>query len=124
VAPTRTGSGPLPLPPDRFADAHGGYDGRMSQSPSEPESSDVPSDSDSDDTTQPPDDHTGAGAPGDRETPDVGLVSDEQLPEDLQPGKNPLAKDPDDDTEEGSASAESPDKVEGMPDMGNPGVAG
>jgi hypothetical protein len=55
---------------------------------------------------------------------DPDQPQDEQLPEDLQPGKNPLAKDPDDDTEEGSASAESPDKVEGMPDMGNPGVAG
>ena len=51
---------------------------------------------------------------GDRETPDVGLIPDEDLPEDLQPEENPLARDPD-----GSDAG----KVEGMPDMGGPGAA-
>jgi hypothetical protein len=59
-----------------------------------------------------------------REEPDVGLIPDEDLPEDLQPTEdNPLAKDPDQDPDE-SADDESTDetgeKVEGMPDMGNP----
>src|SRR3954453_15451912 len=31
------------------------------------------------------------------ETPEVGLVPDEDLPEDLQPEENPLARDPDED---------------------------
>jgi len=70
--------------------------------------------------TQSPSNHESSD---DRDTPDVGLVSDEELPEDLQPAKNPLAKDPDDESEDDS-SAESPGKVEGMPDMGSPGVAG
>ncbi len=55
---------------------------------------------------------------------EVGLVPDEDLPEDLQPSDdNPLAQDPeesDDDTGPGG-SAES-EKVEGMPDMGEPGA--
>jgi hypothetical protein len=58
-------------------------------------------------------------------TPETGLVSDEQLPEDLQPDKNPLARDPDDpdhpDQDDGSSGASGP-KVEGMPDMGEPGA--
>lgn len=56
---------------------------------------------------------------------EVGLVPDEDLPEDLQPSDdNPLAQDP----EEGSGddagpggSAES-EEVDGMPDMGEPGA--
>ena len=61
-----------------------------------------------------------------RETPDVGLVPDEDLPEDLQPKENPLARDPDDDAgEDGSAEGGSGEaKVDGMPDMGEPGAAG
>ena len=51
--------------------------------------------------------------------PDVGLIPDEDLPEDLQPEKNPLAADPDDESEPDTGSG-SP-KVEGMPDMGQPG---
>ncbi|MGA9749787.1 MAG: hypothetical protein WBQ50_20230 [Nocardioides sp.] len=55
-----------------------------------------------------------------RETPDVGLIADDELPEDLQPtDDNPLAKDPDDEGE-GDDPAEEP-RVEGMPDMGEPG---
>ena len=52
------------------------------------------------------------------ETPEVGLIADEQLPEDLQPAKNPLAADPGD--ESGDDSAEP--RVEGMPDLGQPGA--
>jgi len=60
------------------------------------------------------------------ETPEVGLVPDEELPEDLQPKENPLARDPGDDAEEdGSTEGGSGEsKVEGMPDMGEPGAAG
>ena len=76
-----------------------GYDEAMSESSNEPE----------------------------RETPEVGLIADEELPEDLQPtDDNPLAKDPsdtddaDDSTNDaGAGSGER--KVEGMPDMGEPG---
>jgi hypothetical protein len=57
---------------------------------------------------------------GSPETPEVGLISDEQLPEDLQPERNPLARDPEDESED---SGEDPSaKVEGMPDMGQPGA--
>ncbi len=60
------------------------------------------------------------------ETPEVGLISDEELPEDLQPGDdNPLAKDPDADDDsggDGEGSSSGDQKVEGMPDMGEPGA--
>jgi hypothetical protein len=56
------------------------------------------------------------------ETPATGLVSDEQLPEDLQPDKNPLARDPDDPGQDDESSDGSGPKVEGMPDMGEPGA--
>ena len=51
---------------------------------------------------------------------EVGLIPDEDLPEDLQPtDDNPLAQDPSEsDDDEGDAP-----KVEGMPDMGDPGSA-
>jgi hypothetical protein len=57
------------------------------------------------------------------ETPDVGLIADEDLPEDLQPtDDNPLAKDPSDADDEDSGDGPSGEsKVEGMPDMGEPG---
>ncbi|HET6651783.1 MAG TPA: hypothetical protein VFH10_04010 [Nocardioides sp.] len=61
------------------------------------------------------------------ETPDVGLIADEDLPEDLQPtDDNPLAQDPSE-TDDDSSNASSGDgssgdpKVEGLPDMGEPG---
>lgn len=77
----------------------------MSQSPSESESS------------------------GEHETPEVGLIPDEALPEDLQPDKNPLAADPDessdgrDDDRDGGDDngAASGPKTDAMPDMGQPG---
>jgi hypothetical protein len=53
------------------------------------------------------------------ETPEVGLIPDEDLPEDLQPDKNPLAADPDD--ESGSDADSNGPKVDGMPDLGQPG---
>ena len=58
---------------------------------------------------------------GSDSTPERGYISDEQLPEDLQPKKNPLARDPDDDEgDEGDAAPTK--KVAGMPDMGEPGA--
>ena len=54
------------------------------------------------------------------EAPENGLISDEQLPDDLQPAKNPLARDPGDESDESSGPSEA--RVEGMPDMGQPGV--
>jgi hypothetical protein len=63
----------------------------------------------------------GAASASSPEPPENGLISDEQLPDDLQPAKNPLAKDPaDDDSDESGGPTEA--KVEGMPDMGQPGV--
>ena len=55
-----------------------------------------------------------------REPGEVG-IRDEDLPEDLQPtDDNPLAQNPDDqkDDDEGGTA-----KVEGMPDMGDPGAS-
>ena len=54
-------------------------------------------------------------------TPERGYISDEQLPEDLQPKKNPLARDPDDDEQDDEDAAAPTKKVAGMPDMGEPG---
>jgi len=56
---------------------------------------------------------------------DDQLISDDQLPEDLQPAKNPMARDPDDDSDDNSDD-DSDDtgggpSVEGMPDAGQPG---
>jgi hypothetical protein len=43
-----------------------------------------------------------------RETPDVGLIADEELPEDLQPTEdNPLAQDPPDDQADDEDTAEA-----------------
>jgi hypothetical protein len=53
------------------------------------------------------------------ETPEVGLIADEQLPEDLQPEKNPLAADPDDEPDDGGSQEP---QVDGLPDMGQPGA--
>jgi hypothetical protein len=54
---------------------------------------------------------------------EVGLIRDEDLPEDLQPtDDNPLAQDPDESGADDDEAAESK-KVEGMPDMGDPGPA-
>lgn len=66
------------------------------------------------------------GSTRDRETPEVGLIADEELPEDLQPTEdNPLAQDPDesdDATDAGPGAGPGGDEksVEGMPDMGSP----
>jgi hypothetical protein len=54
---------------------------------------------------------------------DDQLISDDQLPEDLQPAKNPMARDPDDDSfdDDSDDTADSGPSVEGMPDVGQPG---
>ena len=64
---------------------------------------------------------TGQDSPDNKtaETPEVGLIADEQLPEDLQPGKNPLAADPDDQPDDGGSQEP---QVDGLPDMGQPGA--
>lgn len=56
--------------------------------------------------------------------PDVGLIADEDLPEDLQPtDDNPLAQNPEQrEAKEKEKEAEEPPQVEGMPDMGEPGA--
>ena len=55
--------------------------------------------------------------------PEVGLIPDEDLPEDLQPtDDNPLAQDPEErEAKEEEKASEEP-KVDGMPDMGEPGA--
>jgi hypothetical protein len=59
----------------------------------------------------------------DREEPEVGLVADEDLPEDLQPtDDNPLAQDPEDREKAEAEKADNSPKVEGMPDMKEPGT--
>ena len=56
-----------------------------------------------------------------RKTPEVG-IRDEDLPEDLQPtDDNPLAQTPEQQDE--AKKDQEPAKVEGMPDLGNPGSA-
>jgi len=49
-----------------------------------------------------------------------GLISDEQLPDDLRPDKNPMARDPDDSDEAGSTGPADASS-DGGPDMGQPG---
>lgn len=57
------------------------------------------------------------------ERPDVGLIGDEDLPEDLRPTEdNPLAKDPGDDGDADDGGDAAADKAPGMPDMGDPGA--
>lgn len=59
------------------------------------------------------------------DAPDQGLISDEQLPDDLRPDLNPLAKPPGDD--DGDRSAGGPagpggaQDTGGAPDAGQPG---
>jgi hypothetical protein len=62
------------------------------------------------------------GSSEQHEKPEVGLIPDEDLPEDLQPDKNPLAADPDDESaDDGSGAGGDEPKVDGLPDMGQPG---
>jgi hypothetical protein len=60
-----------------------------------------------------------------QDTPDQGLISDEQLPDDLRPDKNPMAKAPDDDSEGDGAAAPTapggPQDAGGAADAGQPG---
>jgi hypothetical protein len=41
------------------------------------------------------------------DTPEQGLISDEQLPDDLRPDKNPMAQEPDDDPDGFAPGAEA-----------------
>jgi hypothetical protein len=50
-----------------------------------------------------------------------GYISDDQLPEDLQPEKNPLARDPDDPDDDPDRAEDPPQQPEGGPDLGDPG---
>jgi hypothetical protein len=85
----------------------------MSQSPSDASNgSSDRSSGGSDDAT------TGESSVG-----ETGAITDEMLPEDLQPEKNPLARTPDDDSEDSTGGPGGPDaQVDGMPDMGQPGA--
>jgi hypothetical protein len=51
------------------------------------------------------------------ERPDTGLIPDEDLPDDLNPEENPLARDPDDERNDDSGGT-GEKKVKGMPDAG------
>lgn len=61
--------------------------------------------------------------PGDK--PEIGLIPDEDLPEDLQPKENPLARNPEEEGDaEEDAGDESGPKAERMPGVGDPGAVG
>lgn len=65
----------------------------------------------------------GARDLADHERPEVGLIGDEDLPEDLQPtDDNPLAKDPDESADQDDDEAGNRRRAEGVPDMGDPGA--
>jgi hypothetical protein len=64
---------------------------------------------------------TDTGSP-EREVPEFGLIADEELPDDLQPAQNPLARDPEDDPPADEGGSPSPG-ADGMPDLGGPGTA-
>lgn len=83
-----------------------GYDASMSESDHEPTTGNSTGDAERD--------------LAEHERPDVGLIGDEDLPEDLRPtDDNPLAKAPGEDEDEKDSST---GKVGGMPDMGDPGA--
>jgi hypothetical protein len=64
-------------------------------------------------------DESGTGSGSEREPGEIG-IRDEDLPEDLQPtDDNPLAQSPDQQEDDGD-EADPSEKVEGMPDVGNP----
>ena len=63
-------------------------------------------------------DESGADSGSAREPGEIG-IRDEDLPEDLQPtDDNPLAQNPEDQKDD--EDADPSQKVEGMPDVGNP----
>ncbi|HYO38598.1 MAG TPA: hypothetical protein VER39_02975 [Nocardioidaceae bacterium] len=62
--------------------------------------------------------NAGTERPGQPTAPEEGLIPDEQLPDDLQPDKNPLAAQPDDGPD-GEASGPPPGLD--TPDVGQPG---
>lgn len=92
-----------------------GYDGRMSETDNEPQQGTTDAERDLAEHERPP------HKTSEPQQPDVGLISDEDLPEDLQPtDDNPLAQNPGEESEDKDDS--EPGKVEGMPDMGSPGA--
>jgi hypothetical protein len=58
------------------------------------------------------------------DTSDKGAISDEQLPDDLRPDKNPLAQAPDADGEEGEGGPAVPGGAPGAGGAPDPGAAG
>ncbi len=58
-----------------------------------------------------------------QDAPDQGLISDDQLPDDLRPDKNPMAAPSDDDSEGAAAPAApgGPQDAGGAADAGQPG---
>ena len=52
---------------------------------------------------------------------DGRLVPDEKLPDDLQPKKNPLARDPDDLDSGAEESTDPGPSTDSLPDAGQPG---
>jgi hypothetical protein len=53
--------------------------------------------------------------------PDEGAITDEQLPDDLRPDKNPMARDPEDSEDEKSPGPGGPGGPPAGADMGQPG---
>jgi hypothetical protein len=92
----------------------------MSETEHEPQKGTTDAERDLAEHERPKHEEPGHG-PGGHEPPDVGLIADEDLPEDLRPADdNPLAKNPGEDDERDSGL--SAPQAEGMPDPGNPGA--
>ncbi len=53
--------------------------------------------------------------------PEPGVITDEQLPDDLRPDKNPMARDPDDDENTESSAPGGPEGPAAGGDMSQPG---
>ncbi|MDT7638461.1 MAG: hypothetical protein QOC83_2749 [Pseudonocardiales bacterium] len=96
-----SGSGPLPRPARVLGieSPGAGYDGPMSEPTNE-------DDQPTTDTSEP------------SEKSEPGVIGDEQLPEDLQPEKNPLARDPEEAADSDDDAAPGGD----LPDAGAPGA--
>jgi hypothetical protein len=116
VASDLSGSGAPSHPGGLRGHRFGGYDGPMSETDNEPQKGTTDAERDLAEHERPQ-------QQTDRQEPEVGLIADEELPEDLQPtDDNPLAKNPGDSADEGEDTGLDGAKVEGMPDMGNPGA--
>lgn len=60
-------------------------------------------------------------ASGPSDEPEQGVITDEQLPDDLRPDKNPMAREPDDDENTEGSAPGGPDGPAGGGDMAQPG---